>query len=678
MKTLGSVAGGGISFLAAAILGVAVAAGADGTPPDWWQAQGELAAALARPDASLAATVKTCTTTPPADARTAMRNLNVFMRAGMTREAAQALRDLKRLCPDLRHDQVASIYYDACDRREDWETALACVDVFADNVKELTLENRLLRQLLDNGWTVERIEAWFAEKPRGVNGFWMKERLRFNMEHGRGAALIRELADRVRANPRNADEAVFFLDAILYARGKTPAPDTAWLADLVKPEKATGARDMAERLARLEAWPAAAHFYRQATAIPLTDDEVHRLGMMCQVMMEGDTIRGGFAAQTREGLADCLLKLGKPEEAQKWMVEAADIREKNHLGRNAMFAGAVQAASGQRVIEGRIREQEKTAAADTPEYWQERAHYYRGRAEPAQEEEALLKGLALAPPMREDEQPRTKGGPADRRGWLLADYALFLQRQQREDEAVALLRREMAEAPAGALSATRAAHLLAFEFEKRLRVDDDVPWTWLASRPKWDYTEERLLWRLLENAPREQLEQPFARAEKLAAGADPTRAYTLGWIENRMHFPQRSLPLLEDAVRRAPDAEFKGKAGFALFESCLDTGDWRRAEANFPDAAARLTANEAPDWLAKIAVLAARAGAKADAMRLWRRVANIDLTATRTLPDLAKAGLRDDLAAFYREMQAALPASRIPPQALAALQGMPLTGSRRH
>ena len=63
------------------------------------------------------------------------------------------------------------------------------------------------------------------------------------------------------------------------------------------------------------------------------------------------TIRASFAAQIREGLAEYLLKLEQADEAQKWMLEAADIREKNRLGRNALFAGQVQGYKGDPVIQ---------------------------------------------------------------------------------------------------------------------------------------------------------------------------------------------------------------------------------------------------------------------------------------------------------------------------------------
>ncbi|MFQ6036370.1 MAG: hypothetical protein ACE5NM_11090, partial [Sedimentisphaerales bacterium] len=331
----------------------------------------------------------------------------------------------------------------------------------------------------------------------------------------------------------------------------------------------------------------------------------------------------------------------------------------------AFFAGQVQAASGQRIIEARIRREEKQSK-DDPQYWWKRAHYYRGRKEPAQEQKALRKGLALTTPQPEPE--RRHRGHADWRSWLLADYAHFLARENRTGEAVTLLRKEMESSPANSASSKKAAYVLAFDFEKYIRVEDEVPWKWLANRPKWQYTEKRVFWRMLESAKQDELDRYFSRAEKLADGGDPSRPYTVGWIMNRMNFPKRSIPLLKYAVENASDKELKERAAFALFESYLDTGDWKQAEEIFPDAAKRLTPRELPECYSQVAVTAAEAGAKTDAMRIWRRVANLSPSQIGGLEDLAKAGLRNELKDFYCEMRKKMPSSEAPARALIVLE----------
>ena len=233
---------------------------------------------------------------------------------------------------------------------------------------------------------------------------------------------------------------------------------------------------------------------------------------------------------------------------------------------------------------------------------------------------------------------------------------------------MALLRKELKDAPALSESAAEAARRLAFNFDREIRAADTVLWNWIASRPKWEHTEERLLWRLLESAEPDDLDRHFIRAEQLVSGQDPSRASTLGWIMNRMHFPKRSIPLLTYAVEKAQDKELKEQTNFTLLESYLDVGDWKHAEELFPEAAKRLTPKELPKWYARVAVAAAKAGAKSDAMRIWRRVANVNLSLIYGLEDMVKAEMADELKNFYREMSRQMPSSEAPARALKMLE----------
>ena len=252
----------------------------------------------------------------------------------------------------------------------------------------------------------------------------------------------------------------------------------------------------------------------------------------------------------------------------------------------------------------------------------------------------------------------------DRRSQLLSRYAKFLARENRASEAVELLRGEIEQAQPDTVSSRTAARLLAYEFEKQVRSDDQVLWNWLANQPKWEYPAERLLWRMLENAERKDLDRLFTRAEGLAAGNDPTRARTLGWIMNRMRFAKRSIPLLKQALENADDDQLKENAAFTLFESYLDTGDWKRAEQIYP-LAARHSAD--PHWRIRTAVMAAKSEAKSDALRIWQSVANVYPAELDRLRVLAQLGLKDELTQHYRDMRKQLRTSEIPERALKVL-----------
>lgn len=641
-------------------------AGANREMPDWWKTQGDVVAILMDQNNDFAKLVARVSTSKPKTGQEAMLKLSLFMRAGMTKDAIDTVKELKGLCPDLTNHQVGNIYYEACDHFSAWEVAQRLVEMFADNISGIALENRLLKHFQERGWSIEQVDQWLAVMPPGGDSFWVKERLRFNTVHGQGERLVGELADQVRTNPQDINGAVVFLDGLIYARHtRAEEWDLSWMTEAIEPNLATEAEHIASRLKTLSMWMTATTFYKRAIDTPLTDEEVRHLAMICQAFVLPEKLRAMFAVHTREGIAECLVKIGRSDEAQKWMVEAADIREKHSLGLNALFAGQVQAASGERVIESRLQEEEKKSEND-PEYWRKRAQYYRGRREPDQEEQALRKGLALTSPQLETERPSR--GHMDWRSWLLADYAHFLARVNRGAEAIALLRKEIKQAPATSESARKAAHLLAFDFQKQVNVHDKVLWTWLANRPKWEYTEKRLLWRMLENAKRDDLDKYFLRAKELAKERDPSRAHTLGWIMNRMQFPKRSIPLLEYAVETADDHESKQWAVFTLFESYLDIGDWRRAEQIFPEASKRLTPTEVPDWYSRIAVIAAATGEKAQAMRIWKAVTNVNPAELADLDELVKFGLRNELIAFYGEMAKKLPSSEIPARVLRALE----------
>jgi tetratricopeptide (TPR) repeat protein len=391
-------------------------------------------------------------------------------------------------------------------------------------------------------------------------------------------------------------------------------------------------------------------------AAKLTDGEVRRLSMMCQACLPPETHRFLFKVRVREELAKCLLKLGEADEAQALMVEAAGIRRGHKLPPNPYLSGMVQGASGAREIEGRILKKEKKSQ-DDPEYWLERAEYYRGRKEAAKEEDALRRGLARCRPA-----PQSPGkAPMQIRWRVLSGLANLLVREERPGEAAELLLKEVAEAPADSASAVGAARMLAYELPKHLDPDDPVLWKWLARRKKWEFAEERLVWRMLEAAPAESREKHVERAGKLAMrdGADPTRAATLGWVLNRMGETKRSIVLLKHALANTADEEWKERAGFTLSESYLDMKDWRAAESMFPLAFKRLTSAEAPGWLGRIAVVAAQTGNRDDAMRIFRRAANCNLRCRDLVEELSKHGLKDALRTYYQEVRRRLPTAKL-------------------
>lgn len=633
--------------------------------PDWWNTERNVKDLLFAQNKSLVEMARSMIDTKPQDAHEAMLKINIMMRAGMTEEAIKSSEVLKELCPELDNSIVNDIYYTAVDKYRAWEIARKIVEIFADNISNLSLENRLLEHFQHSDWSVTDIDNWLANKPVGKNNFWIKKRFRFSAKHGIEKQLLEQLTEDLEREPNDVDKAFALLDVILYARKyEKDYWDPSWIAGICKPAEATKARSLAERLKRMKKWPAATKVYRLAIAIPLTNEEIKNLAMMYAVRVSEVKLQMGFAARVREELAECLLKMEENQEAQSLMEEAVEIREKYNLSRKMFFAGTVQGKSGARVIEKKIVNEEKERK-NNPEYWLERANYYRGRKESNAEENAYKKALQLAKPILKTTL-RHGHRRLNFRAQAISRYARFLEREGRKQDIVLLLKNELDVAPADSYSAQTAARMLAYDFEQLIDPSEEIYWTWLQKSPKWDHPEERFLWEVLQNV--KDLDVYFLRAEKLTEGQDPSRSKALGWIMNRMKFPHRSIPLLKYSIEHSEDKEEQESASFCLFKSYLDCGDWRNSEAIFPEATKRLTANEVPKWYGKIAVVAAKNGAKDEAMRIWQLTANINPGEWSIVRELSKAGLTERLKEYYRKMQEHLPDSDLPRKALRVLE----------
>ena len=672
------------------ILPAILAAGVE-EPLDWWAIDKEVGNRLLTGERTLVKWAGELAASEPQTSRDAVVKLDVCMRAALDDEACEAVRALWLLGPEKADNYLlTSSYHAATDQHLAWDVALAIVETFAPRIHEISLDNRLIKHFraADNPqrWSDDAFAAWLDARVESVRRHdrdpkageagnaaaampdrwrvrpiqhWTRLRLRHLAEMGRAGAELERMAALVRANPADGGIAAEYLTALPELRrhrGKSEPLLLDWLSEICRPTRTTDLAHLASLLVDLEQYKVAETFYLRAIDTKITDEEISQLAMMCQVFLPDQTHRLLYEVRIREELAKCLLKLGENGRSQKIMIEAADLRKQHNLPDNPYLAGTVQQASGERIIEGRIREEE-AANQDNPEYWLKRADYYRGRSEAAEEEAALRRGLALCPPA-----PQPKGkAPLQMRARILSNLTRLLIRDKRPEVAVGLLLAELTEAPVDAASAESAARLLCFELAKHINADEPILWNWLARRNKWAGIEERLLMRMLEAAPQDARVGHFIRAEKLAlaAGADASRAATLGWVFNRMGAADCSIPLLEHAIKTSTDDDLKQNAAFTLFETHLDLKNWRAAESLFAMAEKRLTPREDPEWLGRIALIAAEKGATRDAMRIFRKVANCNLRPRQLVADLSKHGLTNDLRRFYSGIRAHLPSAKL-------------------
>jgi len=240
---------------------------------------------------------------------------------------------------------------------------------------------------------------------------------------------------------------------------------------------------------------------------------------------------------------------------------------------------------------------------------------------------------------------------------VVSHYERFLDRQGRAAEAVGLLRDQIRGAPLDSHVAKVAVSRLGVHYSAQLVADDAVCWDWLRRRPAWDHAEQRMLWEMLQNARDGEREVLLKRAERLADGTHPTRAYAVGWVLNRLDLPRRSLPPLRDARARAEDPEAKRRSTHTLFESYLACGLWREAEGILAVATAGMGTGDLLTRHAAMAACAARAGAGDDALRLWHRRMSIDPMDFGGIDALVGAGLAKRLRNAYARRTDTYPGS---------------------
>ncbi len=504
--------------------------------------------------------------------------------------------------------------------------------------------------------------------------YWFAARLEFRQRQGTEAALIEELAKAVRDNPANADAALRYLAAV--RRLGIDKYDPAWIGAVAKPESMVRCYDLGRDLARLRP-KAGMPLLLRSLELKYSDEDQRimklRSRRWARAFDQSQSYEQMIRDNTRHELMYAYKKAGDAQKAQA-LLEELTKRYPNGIPPVGMaqFAGQTQGGSGARVIENRIRKAEPEKK-DSYKYWQQRGQYYAGRKEREQAIQAYEKALELAKPAPyEIEQGQ---GENFARALVLGDYVRLLGWN---GNGMRLLWRELKATDPKTAYATRIVRMM-LEIERDntyfMEPDDHRLWAVLEARAKWDHAEQRLLMRFAKNAqPDTHRKRPdkrpelWTRGEKLAKDVDPSRAENLAWVMTRYGGSKRAIPLLTDALSQYTDDEPIARASFTLFYAYLNVGDWRAAEEVWPAARKRLQPHEQPAWLGRVAVLAAEAGDHADALRIWKKRMNYDLTDLRGLDDMAEADLRGQLVQLYEQLAIDDPNSIAPAAALRRIQ----------
>ncbi len=561
-----------------------------------------------------------------------VRRFDIFVRAGLPREAQHAFRTLAQVDPKAQQANDMAMFLL---ERESWELARDLLETFPHAhpgwVYVMVGEWRVDPELVDS-WLAARVTADPSED------FWLLERVRFRKDQGTEEPLVSYLAEEVRREPADVGAALRYLTVV--RRTDVDRYDPAWLAEVVRPASAHAAWRFGEELARNRP-EAAISVLRDALKRPWTAedqaemDRVMRLTtsmMIIEKVSWEQTYRDGV----RGTLLEALKRAGHVDEAQALLEDLTERIGGVPLGLSQL-AGQIQGQSGARFVQGKILEQQE-ASEDDASYWTERAGYFTGRSEHAQAVFAYERAVALA-----DEREISQ---------ISRSYARYLAKHDSVERAVNLLLGYLAQTdPAGDYAEQLVHGLLSHERDDTglLVSDDPVLWAFLGAQTPWDYAEERLLWRLASNgAVGAERDAVWQRAEGLCD--DASRLRVLGWVMTRTQEHLRAVPHLRRALELS-EGDPRLRAAFTLFEAHLELGNWAEAEALWPLTRSNLTPREQPVWLGKVALIAAKAGEPDAAMRQWKQRANLDRGDLRGLKELAAAAdMKARLLVFYTDL----------------------------
>jgi hypothetical protein len=545
----------------------------------------------------------------------------------------------------------------------DWEFNRRLLETCAADVNDLQLDRGLIPALRAQGWNSEKIEQWLADRGPGSYGYWWNQLGNFMVAEKRTDAFFQRMKDRVTAAPEDLRQVKTFLQVVytFRTRGRPDEAkwDLAWVTETCRPATAVRAEEAALELKKLKEFKGATRWYQLAAELPLIDRELEEKPMPQTGHPFMPEFRHGFQIGIRNNLAECLKEIGETAQAQKVLEEVDKLRSEKKskvypysLGATAIETGAPDPET--------VFEKQNKRSKDDPEYWLDYADFQSGTRNQAKMEEALRKALELGKPVTTLNH-WGKGGPRDTRSRAVSQLSWLLERTDREPEALALCRAEIMTYPL-ADSADVAAPFLT---RKGGSPEDEALWKWLEVNPIWHWRGPAP--RLLEFLFKAGGSKAINRAEALARNAHPSRVAEIGLALAELEQHTRSLAFLREGERLLVDDYRRESIKTALYRAYLGIGDWRTAEARLPRPQYFLPA-DLHETYAQLALIAARRGDRADAVRLWKRAANLEPAKTEHLAELAEKGLGEDIRAFYAEFQKALPGSPLPGKVLAVLQ----------
>ena len=475
---------------------------------------------------------------------------------------------------------------------------------------------------------------------RFLYGHWSWIYWKHLASRGKLEAHVARLAAKIRQKPDDADRVLLYL-AARRALPEAKRPPKAWLAKVARLDRALDNFVLARAFAFDGDYATAIHFFDRSLACPVVDYDRRwfNRASMCSLYVRPKEVESLLRRWTRGGLAKACFEARRLKRAQKLVEELTGKKDGTvkDLG-PFLLAGQVQAATGKRVVAGRIAEAEKVKAGSV-RYWVNRAGYYRGRKEPKQVEQAYKEAIKLPPD-----------------GWrstVVKDYAWFLQRHDRHGEAERLYRAEIKRV--GLKDANAGfwlVRLIGLNGKGGISIPWDEPliWQWLAEQKKRDFGQAAQS--RLEHVARRAGDWSAFEIKARALAAEPcppALRYCLGRILYRKGQGAEGVRMMAEAYARWPKHTWPSRqqVGEQLLRASLAQGDMKTAENTLAGLKDDPLCGQHTEWLGAMAVTAARHNAADLAMRLWRRRAKLDLADQRGLDELAAKGLTARLRTFY-------------------------------
>jgi tetratricopeptide (TPR) repeat protein len=625
-------------------------------------------------DQDLASVANQVATEPATSVRALLRNLFIYSRAGHSERLHQTLEQLTQdsdwqYCSQsyFARDMVRRsipvddlsgwrFYYERlCPRDEDGAEAFV----------------RLWEQQGD----VKELDAWLGVRSL-VSDEWLKLRVYRLAKYGWAGEVLDGLAASVRANPLDLTRVQRYL---LVNNWAGDLQDVAWLADVCEPITAYEHFELGHWLRRTSP-QAAARLFKKALTLPFTERDAQlvrdRGFRYASITTAHVNWQKQFAFWTKGSLAKAYQELQRPQDAQPLVEELVAMTADGIVKQDVHeLAGAVQAGSGQRVVEAGVLREEVTQGM-TAKYWLERANYYHGRKEYELEVEAYRKALEVLPFNPKDQKA------SGERLEVVRSFTFSLSRSRHEEknssaEIERMLRHEFTSSPPETEYAFQIAILIAddeFEFDKlRRSLFAEQPRLLarlLKQRTDWGNEEQTFIERAAgDEITPTQRDKIWTALEELVTDPGSTRAYRLAEAMIYHGGLQRAVPLLLGYLKSAEPNDFvdRNQILSRIIKDYCQKGAWKAAEKllfNYKDWSWQTTARQ----LGPIAVSAAKHGATRDALRLWSLKANLDRRELTGLEELSRTELKVQLRAFYLQMKKVDPLTSAPEPALRLLQ----------